>query len=55
MFAADGFPRQFVIPVRDAQAYKQFGTGVVVPMMSAVAEGMHPMLVESVPARHDAA
>jgi DNA (cytosine-5)-methyltransferase 1 len=50
-----GFPDSFVIPVSDAQAYKQFGNSVVVPMMSAVAEAMHPILVGSVPARHDAA
>ncbi len=50
-----GFPDSFVIPVSDAQAYKQFGNSVVVPMMSAVAEAMHPLLVEQVPARHDAA
>jgi DNA (cytosine-5)-methyltransferase 1 len=33
-----GFPDEFIIPVSDTQAYRQFGNSVVVPMMSAVAE-----------------
>src|SRR5690606_4521156 len=32
-----GFPDDFVIPVSDTRAYKQFGNSVVVPMMAAVA------------------
>lgn len=36
-----GFPDDFVIPVSDTQAYKQFGNSVVVPMMEAVAVALH--------------
>jgi len=37
--------RDFVIPVSDTQAYKQFGNSVVVPVVRAVAEHMLPWLV----------
>ena len=33
-----GFPDSFVIPVSDAQAYKQFGNSVAVPVIRAVAK-----------------
>jgi len=33
-----GFPDEFIIPVSDTQAYKQFGNSVTVPLMQAVAE-----------------
>jgi DNA (cytosine-5)-methyltransferase 1 len=36
---------EFVIPVSDTQAYKQFGNAVVVPMVEAVARHMLPWLV----------
>lgn len=32
-----GFPRDFVIPVSDTQAYRQFGNSVVVPVVEAIA------------------
>lgn len=32
-----GFPEEFVIPVSDARAYKQFGNSVCIPMIEAVA------------------
>lgn len=32
-----GFPKDFVIPVSDTQAYRQFGNSVVVPVVEAVA------------------
>lgn len=32
-----GFPDDFIIPVSDTQAYKQFGNSVVVPLMTNVA------------------
>jgi DNA (cytosine-5)-methyltransferase 1 len=35
-----GFPDQFVIPVSDTQAYRQFGNSVVVPAIAAVARLM---------------
>jgi DNA (cytosine-5)-methyltransferase 1 len=44
-----GFDRpgrsDFVIPVSDTQAYKQFGNAVVVPVIEAVARHMLPWLV----------
>jgi DNA (cytosine-5)-methyltransferase 1 len=35
-----GFPDEFIIPVSDTQAYRQFGNSVVVPLISAVAKMM---------------
>ncbi len=32
-----GFPKEFIIPVSDTQAYKQFGNSVAVPAVQAVA------------------
>ena len=37
-----GFPDNFVIPVSDTQAYRQFGNSVVVPVMKRMAELMYP-------------
>lgn len=33
-----GFPKNFIIPVSDTQAYKQFGNSVAVPVVNAVAK-----------------
>ena len=33
-----GFPEEFIIPVSDTQAYKQFGNSVAVPVIHAIAE-----------------
>jgi len=33
-----GFPDNFIIPVADASAYKQFGNSVAVPAIQATAE-----------------
>lgn len=35
-----GFPEQFIIPVSDTQAYKQFGNSVAVPVIRAIAHQM---------------
>ncbi len=35
-----GFPDSFIIPVSDAQAYKQFGNSVAVPVIRAIANSM---------------
>lgn len=35
-----GFPENFVIPVSDSQAYKQFGNSVAVPVIRAIAAEM---------------
>jgi DNA (cytosine-5)-methyltransferase 1 len=37
-----GFPADFIIPVSDTQAYKQFGNSVIVSMIEAVALHMKP-------------
>ena len=33
-----GFPKEFIIPVSDTQAYKQFGNSVAVPVINAIAK-----------------
>ncbi len=38
--------KEFVIPVSDTQAYRQFGNAVVVPVVRAVAEHMLPWLLD---------
>ena len=35
-----GFPKEFIIPVSDTQAYKQFGNSVVVPVIYNIANQM---------------
>ena len=35
-----GFPDNFIIPVSDNQAYKQFGNSVVTPLFQAVSENI---------------
>lgn len=35
-----GFPDEFIIPVSDTQAYKQFGNSVTVPVVRSVAKLM---------------
>ncbi|MFZ5733856.1 MAG: DNA (cytosine-5-)-methyltransferase, partial [Pseudomonadota bacterium] len=46
-----GFERsdgsEFIIPVSDTQAYKQFGNAVVVPVVNAVAELIMPHVVDA--------
>lgn len=39
-----GFPEEFIIPVSDTRAYKQFGNSVVVPVFHAVAEMLLPAI-----------
>jgi len=41
-----GFPDDFIIPVSDTQAYKQFGNSVVMPVMREVARIMKPRIME---------
>jgi len=41
-----GFPDNFVIPVSDAQAYKQFGNSVAVPVINALAKEVSKTLAE---------
>jgi len=40
-----GFPDDFIIPVSDTRAYKQFGNSVIVPLFYAIAESIKPYLV----------
>lgn len=40
-----GFPEEFVIPVSDAQAYKQFGNSVAVPVIRAIAKNMYSEMI----------
>jgi len=35
-----GFPNDFIIPVSDTQAYRQFGNSVVIPVVEAIARQM---------------
>lgn len=39
-----GFPDEFIIPVSDTQAYKQFGNSVAVPVVHAIAENIIDVL-----------
>jgi DNA (cytosine-5)-methyltransferase 1 len=41
-----GFPDNFIIPVSDTQAYKQFGNSVVMPVMREVARIMKPRILD---------
>lgn len=43
----------FVIPVSDTQAYKQFGNSVVVPVFSAIASLMAPLIEEAIQLTND--
>ena len=39
-----GFPEEFIIPVSDTQAYKQFGNSVAVPVIHSIAENIVAVL-----------
>ncbi|MFC5465958.1 DNA (cytosine-5-)-methyltransferase [Lederbergia graminis] len=43
-----GFPKKFVIPVSDTQAYRQFGNSVSVPVVEAIAKNMVDAIEKSV-------
>lgn len=43
-----GFPDNFIIPVSDNQAYKQFGNSVTVPLIQAVALNLVKVLKEKI-------
>lgn len=42
-----GFPENFIIPVSDTQAYKQFGNSVCVPVVNAIAKQMIEFMMNS--------
>ncbi|WP_255359603.1 DNA (cytosine-5-)-methyltransferase [Terrabacter sp. Soil810] len=48
-----GFPDDFIIPVSDTQAYRQFGNSVVVPAIVDVANAMRPHIVSALAASSD--
>jgi len=41
-----GYPEDFKIVVSDAQAYRQFGNSVVVPVMAEAARIMKPFILD---------
>lgn len=47
-----GFPKRFIIPVSDTQAYKQFGNSVAVPVIRAIAKRVREEMKRMDPA-HD--
>jgi DNA (cytosine-5)-methyltransferase 1 len=47
-FERDG--REWLIPVSDTQAYRQFGNAVVVPVVEAIARTMQPAIVRALAA-----
>jgi len=47
-----GKSSDFIIPVSDTQAYRQFGNAVVVPVVRAIAEHMLPWLEQNKPVAH---
>lgn len=53
-----GFDRpgqsEFLMPVSDTQAYRQFGNSVVVPVVEAVARHMQPVILQAVAAKQPA-
>jgi DNA (cytosine-5)-methyltransferase 1 len=40
-----GFPDDYMIPVSDTRAYKQFGNSVIVPLFHAIAEYLKPYIM----------
>ncbi|MEK3972385.1 DNA (cytosine-5-)-methyltransferase [Bacillus sp. FSL M7-0558] len=47
-----GFPKEFIIPVSDTQAYRQFGNSVAVPVVEAIAKNMVDAIENSVGFRY---
>lgn len=43
-----GFPENFIIPVSDTQAYKQFGNSVAVPVINAIAKEILAVLDKNI-------
>lgn len=46
-----GYPDDFVIPVSDTQAYKQFGNSVAVPVIAEIARIMKPFIMQLIQQR----
>jgi DNA (cytosine-5)-methyltransferase 1 len=42
-----GYPKNFKIPVSDAQAYRQFGNSVVMPLIQAVGEKISEIIIKT--------
>lgn len=43
-----GFPEEYIIPVSDTQAYKQFGNSVAVPVVNAIAKNIIEVLENNI-------
>lgn len=43
-----GYPDDYIIPVSDTRAYKQFGNSVIVPLFNTVAEFIKPMIMDMI-------
>ena len=43
-----GFPEDFIIPVSDVQAYKQFGNSVCVPVIKALSQQIYLYLEKKI-------
>ena len=39
-----GYPDDFIIPVSDTRAYKQFGNSVIVPLFYTIAKAIKPLI-----------
>ncbi len=46
--------QDFVIPVSDTQAYRQFGNSVVVPVFRGIARLLEPYIKDDITARKEA-
>jgi len=46
-----GYPDDFIIPVSDTQAYKQFGNSVAVPVITEIARIMKPFIMQLIQQR----
>lgn len=44
-----GFPENFVIPVSNTQAYKQFGNSVAIPVVRAIAKEIYSQIIKKEP------
>ena len=48
-----GYPDDYIIPVSDTQAYKQFGNSVAVPVIKEVARIMKPFILQLIKERKE--
>jgi len=48
-----GYPDDYIIPVSDTQAYKQFGNSVAVPVIKEIARIMKPFIMQIISQREE--